>query len=104
MRLKITRQPIGSIDGIRLDDFIVGFVYDLGTTLGSYLLSQGLAEPADDHVSALVPPFGDVRFSIIPSTSTDETAPQTATSEPLAEAADRSGRPRKGTTPAPETS
>jgi hypothetical protein len=96
VRLRITRQPSGSVDGIRLDDFIVGFVYDIGTTMGSYLLAEGLAEPADDDVTGLVPPLSEIRFSIIrPSAdialnpAVEETTPQSSVEEPLSEAADR---------------
>jgi hypothetical protein len=95
VRLRITRQPSGSVDGIRLDDFIVGFVYDLGTTLGSYLLAQGWAEPADDDAVGLVPPLGETRFSVIPSASEVEPSAEESAPERLAEAADRSGRKRK---------
>jgi hypothetical protein len=95
VRLRITRQPVGSIDGLRLDDFIVGFVYDLGTTLGSYLLAQGLAEPAADDAPALVPPLGETRFSILPAAPDEKAAPVASLPEPLGEAADSSGGKRK---------
>ena len=97
MRLRITRQPSGTVDGIRLDDFIIGFVYDIGTTLGSYLLAQGLAEPADDDATGLVPPLSEIRFSVIPPStagaprpSAREASPESSVAEPLSEAADRS--------------
>lgn len=97
MRLRITRQPSGSVDGIRLDDFIVGFVYDIGTILGSYLLAQGLAEPADDDATGLVPPLSEIRFSVITPLpardvppSTDETTEENLVVEPLSKAADHS--------------
>ena len=48
MRLRITRQPSGSIDGIQLRDFVVGSIYEVGTTLGCFLLAEGLAEPATE--------------------------------------------------------
>jgi hypothetical protein len=54
VRLKITRQPSGSIDGIQLDDFIVGFTYDVGTMLACYLLAERLAVPIADESPALV--------------------------------------------------
>lgn len=99
MRLRITRQPIGSVDGIRLDDFIVGFVYDIGTTLGSYLLAQGVAEPADDDATGLVPPLTDIRFSVIrpssnrqPTAQDGEASDENSSREPLSEAADRQRR------------
>ena len=51
MRLRITRALSGSIDGIHLSQFIVGEVYDVGTSVGSFLLSVGAAEPALDEAS-----------------------------------------------------
>jgi hypothetical protein len=105
VRLRITRQPSGSVDGIRLDDFIVGFVYDIGTTLGSYLLAQGLAEPADNDATGLVPPLIEIRFSVIqpatvvePLHSAAQATPESSVVEPLSEAADsaRPQRPKRG--------
>jgi len=57
MRIRITRPLSGSIDGIQLDRFIAGFVYDVGTALGSYLLSERWAEPVLDDTPALVVPL-----------------------------------------------
>jgi hypothetical protein len=37
VRLRVTHALSGSIDGIRLSDVRVGFVYDVGATLGCYL-------------------------------------------------------------------
>ena len=45
MRLRICRQPAGMIDGIRLDQFRPGLVYDIGSQLASVFLSEGWAEP-----------------------------------------------------------
>ena len=102
MRLRITRQPVGSVDGIRLDDFIVGFVYDIGTTLGSYLLAQGLAEPADVDAPGLVPPLSEIRFTVItPSTDgnqplgRDKTPSERSVRQALSEAAHRQPPPPK---------
>ena len=57
MRVRITRSLSGSIDGIQLDRFIPGFVYDVGTSIGSYLLSEGWAVPVVDESPALVVPL-----------------------------------------------
>ena len=46
MRVRITENLTGSIDGIRLSRLSKGQVYDVNTTLGCYLLSEGMAEPA----------------------------------------------------------
>jgi hypothetical protein len=57
VRLRITRALHGSIDGIQLDHFEPGQVYEVGTSLGSYLLSMGAAEPVTDQVGTVVIPF-----------------------------------------------
>jgi CheY-like chemotaxis protein len=46
MRLRITQPPTGNIDGITLDHFRWGQVYELSPTLASLFLSKGWAEPA----------------------------------------------------------
>jgi len=48
MRVRITKLLSGSIDGIQLSRFIAGLTYDVGTTVGNYLLSEGVAVPIDD--------------------------------------------------------
>ena len=42
VRLRVTHALSGSIDGIRLSDLRVGFVYDVGATLGCYLLCMDI--------------------------------------------------------------
>jgi hypothetical protein len=57
MRLRITRQLYESIDGIRLTSFRRGYVYEVGTTIGNYLLAVKAAEPvSDDHPYIVLPP------------------------------------------------
>ena len=55
LRLLVTQQLSGSIDGIRLDRFRPGTVYEVGSTVGAYLLAIGAAEPVDDATPAAVP-------------------------------------------------
>jgi hypothetical protein len=96
VRLRIARQPSGCIDGIRLDGLVVGVVYDIGTTLGCYLLAQDLAVPVDDDVPAIMPPWTEARFSPVESDGAPEerpTAPLRVV--PKAEAADRPPRRRR---------
>ena len=83
MRVRITRPLSGSIDGIQLDRFIPGFVYDVGTSIGSYLLSERWAEPVNDESPALVVPLHAPMFH-----------PHNMISLPRAEADDRSRRKR----------
>ncbi len=65
MRLKIIKPMQGEIDGIALDHFQVGAVYDVGTTLGSYLLALGAAIPIiDERPVPLIPGDGRKRRTL----------------------------------------
>jgi hypothetical protein len=44
MRIRVTKHPTGSIEGISLDRFHVGGVYDLGTEIASVFLAEGWAQ------------------------------------------------------------
>ena len=57
MHLRIRRQLTGSIDGVRLDRFRAGIVYEVGTQLASVFLAEGWAEPAAEvgAVAAVCP-------------------------------------------------
>jgi|SRR5581483_391613 len=47
MRIRIIKQPTrSSMDGVRLDHFATGEQYEVGDTLGAYMLAEGWAEPA----------------------------------------------------------
>jgi len=83
MRVRITRVLSGSIDGIQLDRFIPGVVYDVGTSIGSYLLSERWAEPISDESPALVVPLHAPMFH-----------PHDVTALPKTEASDRPPRKR----------
>lgn len=54
VRVRITQPLRGSVDGIDLGKFLEGLTYDIGTTLGNYLLAQRWAEPASDAAPAAV--------------------------------------------------
>ena len=57
MRLRITRQLHESIDGIHFPSFRPGYVYEVGTTVGNYLLAVFAAEPAsEDQPYLILPP------------------------------------------------
>ena len=60
MRVVITQRLHGSIDGMQLDRFQPGLVYDVGPVLGAVLLAEQWAEPVDDH-NGLVTPVTSVR-------------------------------------------
>lgn len=51
MRVRICRQPAGAIDGMSVEHFRPGLVYDVGSQLASVFLAEGWAEPADRHES-----------------------------------------------------
>jgi hypothetical protein len=57
MRIRITQQLKGSIDGIRVEGFARGCVYDVSTTLGNCLLVLDAAEPVVDDSPALLMPL-----------------------------------------------
>jgi len=59
MHLRIRRQLTGSIDGVPLDRFHAGVVYEVGTQLANVFLAEGWAEPiaedgAPSRIAALV--------------------------------------------------
>lgn len=58
MRLRICRQPSGTIDGIAVDQFRHGLVYDIGAQLASVFVAQGWGEPVagDDDQRTAHPP------------------------------------------------
>jgi len=70
LRIRIVQTPpITSIDGVRLDRFRVGLTYQVGTTLGTYLLAEGWAEPVEigeSEVSAPFEEFGSDSDSVDP--------------------------------------
>jgi CheY-like chemotaxis protein len=56
VRIRITQALHGDVDGIDLTRFLEGLTYDVGTTIGNYLLAQGWAEPAaEDEPAAILP-------------------------------------------------
>ena len=66
MRVRITKPLSGSIDGIQLDHFVIGLTYDVGTTLGNYLLAECAAVPVEQSTPALVLPIHDVAEVLFP--------------------------------------
>ena len=57
MRVRITREMSGNLDGLRLDSFKIGEVYDIGTSLATYLMSCGFAIPVVDERPARIVPL-----------------------------------------------
>lgn len=52
MLLRICRQPAGTVEGVRVDQFRPGLVYELGTQLANVFLAEGWAEPCADASTA----------------------------------------------------
>lgn len=59
MRVRILRRGRGRVDGISVDRFEPGFIYEVGTIIGNLLLAEGWAEPVDDQRPAMVIPMLD---------------------------------------------
>jgi hypothetical protein len=74
MRVRITKPLSGSIDGIQLGRFMTGLAYEVGTTLGNYLLAEGSAVPAESRTPALVVPIHDMTDVLVPGRQIAEAA------------------------------
>jgi hypothetical protein len=60
IRIRIVQTPsIQSIDGIRLDCFALGAVYEVGNTLGALFLAEGWADPLSLDSNTPAVPFED---------------------------------------------
>jgi CheY-like chemotaxis protein len=59
VRVRILSRAHGQTDGINLDRFQPGFIYDVGTTIANLLLAEGWAEPVDDERPAMLIPLPD---------------------------------------------
>jgi hypothetical protein len=93
MRVRITQPLHGSIDGIQLERFVVGSVYDVGVSLGCYLMALQAVEPVADDSPALVLPLTKVKSGPEPAKPMAvEVGPGRLVEFPLAEAADRPRR------------
>ena len=56
MRLRICRRLQGSIEGVAIDHFQIGLIYEIGTQVASVLLAEGWAEPVGAADSVLTTP------------------------------------------------
>ena len=94
MRVRITQKLSGSIDGIQLDKFSPGYVYDVGVSLGCYLLAIGAVEPVAEDTPALIWPIDQQMRPDAPHISLSPHAgrPQNVVPFERAEAADRPRR------------
>jgi hypothetical protein len=87
VRVRITQSVVGRIDGIRLEQFEPGRVYNVVATLGCYLISVGSATlELEPGAPPALPDQGIDRL---------DQPPDRKAAEPRAEAAERSPRPRR---------
>jgi hypothetical protein len=92
MRIRIIQKPaVACIDGVSLDQFRPGHVYQLGSLMAGVFLAEGWAEPVDDretgnHADAMVP--------AIPRNLTREFFPPYYDGSPAALAAEHAARRR----------
>jgi len=93
VRLRITQRLTGHVDGIKLDHFEPRHVYDVGVSIGCYLLAIGAAEPVDDEGPALVLPIERQLFRLRPMRL--ESRRKISRAVPLAEVAEKPRRSRK---------
>jgi hypothetical protein len=56
MRIRIVRRPRGEIDGVDLNRFETGVLYDVNASIATYLMVGGYAEPVGDTSPARVVP------------------------------------------------
>jgi hypothetical protein len=62
MRIRVIRRPsVASVDGLLLDRFEPGNLYDVGTTLGNFMLAQRWAEPVLTEEQALLVPLDEAK-------------------------------------------
>jgi hypothetical protein len=60
LRVRIERAPpVSSIDGVRLDYFVVGSEYSVGNAIGALLLAEGWAVPLPLDAPKPVEPFDE---------------------------------------------
>jgi hypothetical protein len=83
------------VDGIQLGDFVVGFVYDVGTSLGCYLMAERAAQPVIDKFPALVTPLRPLQFRLSKPSPDGKVVPMRRPELSEAMAADRPPRRRR---------
>jgi hypothetical protein len=68
MRVRITKSLDGSIDGIQLDRFVTGQIYEVGTSIANYLMAEGWAVPVDGKPPPLELPTDSPSSRLGPNT------------------------------------
>lgn len=65
MRVRITRRRSGEIDGIDLNAFDEEVMYELSSSLATYLITTGSAEPVMDERPAPALPVEEVQTKVV---------------------------------------
>ena len=100
MRIRVLHRPaLAAVDGIELKHFLPGLAYDVGTSLGTLMLAEGWAAPAENDSPEATPVSGDpftsrVRDSSSPPNLIRETHPPAADEITMAADFERRKRPR----------
>ena len=94
MRIRVIQKPSASVvDGVRLDVFQPGVLYEMGTTLGSVFLAERWGVPVESDEPAIVIPLHGARVdAAMPPNLVREFGPSDL---PAAIAVDRQRRPRR---------
>lgn len=71
MRLRICRQPAGTIDGVCVDHFRPGLIYDIGIQLAHVFLTEGWGEPVEDRSESQRPPNRVAALVLVVDDETD---------------------------------
>ena len=71
MRLRICRQPAGTIDGVRVDHFQPGLIYDIGIQLANVFLAEGWGEAVADRSEPQRPPNRVAALVLVVDDETD---------------------------------
>jgi hypothetical protein len=69
VKLRIVMRPAGEIDGIPLNRFQPGVVYEVDASIGTYLVASGYAQVVMDQSSARV-----AQLDLTPNTSRPDNA------------------------------
>jgi hypothetical protein len=59
VRIRVTRQSIGELDGVSLSRFEVGKIYEVATSIATYLIFTNSAESILEERSAFFGPTLD---------------------------------------------
>jgi len=78
MRIRIVKRPAGRVDGVPLDRFEPGVVYEVNASIGSYLMAMGHAQAVTEagpaRVIALDSPAATVKRATVSYDSAHERA------------------------------